>query len=134
VRRRMDVPQVDGPVAVFCGIARPEQFFAGLEARGLKLVARQVFADHHRYTEKDVKSLVELARKANVKSLMTTEKDFMRLGDLTAAFRDSLSLQTAELTIEFDDEQSVGEWLRSRLAETDMAHAHRDAVQRQPAG
>jgi len=65
---------------------------------------------------------------------MTTEKDFMRLGDLTAAFRDSLSLQTAELTIEFDDEQSVGEWLRSRLAETDTAHAHRDAVQRQPAG
>ena len=32
VRRRMDVPQVDGPVVAFCGIARPEQFFRGLES------------------------------------------------------------------------------------------------------
>ena len=37
VRRRMEVPAGDGPVAAFCGIARPEQFFAGLEERGLKI-------------------------------------------------------------------------------------------------
>ncbi len=43
IRRRMDVPQVSGPVAAFCGIARPAQFFQGLESAGLRLVVKKAF-------------------------------------------------------------------------------------------
>lgn len=129
VRRRMHVPETDGRAAAFCGIARPEQFFAGLEARGLQVVTRRVFQDHHRYSKKDAESLLRGARKAGAQSLITTEKDQVRLGSLAAAFGDSLPLRTAGLTIEFDDEQSVGAWLRKRLAETHMAQAHRKTVE-----
>lgn len=131
VRRRMRVPEVDGPVAAFCGIARPEQFFAGLEARGVRIGCRRVFADHHRYSKRDVESLLESARKSGAKNLITTEKDHVRLGDLASAFGDGL--KTAELTIEFDDEQSVSAWLKKRLAETNTAQAHRNALQKQDA-
>lgn len=127
VRRRMEVPEIDGPVAAFCGIARPEQFYAGLEARGLRLKFKKAFADHHRYSERDVKSLLESARKAGAKSIITTEKDQARLGALATAFGDSL--HTAALTMEFDDEPSVAAWLKKRLAETHMAEAHRKAEQ-----
>jgi tetraacyldisaccharide 4'-kinase len=133
VRRRMRVPEVSGPVAAFCGIARAEQFFAGLETRGLKIVWRRAFADHHRYTKRDMESLLKGARKANAQSLITTEKDHVRLGSLAEAFGDELPLQAAELTIEFDDEKSVGAWLRNRLAETHMAQAHRNALEKQDA-
>ncbi len=30
IHRRMDIPPIEGPAIAFCGIARPEQFFAGL--------------------------------------------------------------------------------------------------------
>jgi tetraacyldisaccharide 4'-kinase len=133
VRRRMRVPDVDGPVAAFCGIARAEQFFAGLEARGLQVVGRRAFADHHRYTKRDVERLLKGARKANARSLITTEKDHVRLGSLAEAFGDDLRLRTAELTVEFDDEKSVAAWLRNRLAETHMAQAHRNAMEKQGA-
>ena len=131
VRRRMHVPAIDGSVAAFCGIARPEQFFAGLESRGLRIAKKNPFPDHHRYTQSDVNSLLAAARKANAPALITTEKDYVRLGALTAAFGDRL--KTAELAIEFDDEQSVAAWLKKRLAETHMAQAHRNTVEKQTA-
>ncbi|MBS1805393.1 MAG: tetraacyldisaccharide 4'-kinase [Acidobacteria bacterium] len=131
VRRRMNVPQVDGPVAAFCGIARSEQFFAGMEARGLRLAWKKAFADHHRYTKSDVDRLIESARKAGAGTFITTEKDQVRLGALVNAFRNDL--RTAELTVEFDDEKSVAAWLKNRLAETHMAQAHRKTMENQPA-
>lgn len=131
VRRRMKVPPVDGPIVAFCGIARPEQFFAGLESRGLRIAAKKPFPDHHRYTQSDVNGLLVGARKVNAGALITTEKDYVRLGALTAAFGDRL--KTAELAIEFDDEQSVVAWLKKRLAETHMAQGHRNALEKSTA-
>ncbi len=49
LHRRMEVPQVAGPVVAFCGIARPEQFFAGLESAGVKVADRLAFRDHFSY-------------------------------------------------------------------------------------
>jgi len=133
VRRRMRVAEADGPVAAFCGIARPEQFFAGLEGRGLQLVSKRVFPDHHRYTKGDVDRLLESALKANAKGLITTEKDQVRLGNLATSLSDSLPLRTAELTVELDDEKSAGAWLKNRLAGSHMAQAHRNAIEKQSA-
>jgi tetraacyldisaccharide 4'-kinase len=130
VRRRMRVPQIDDPVAAFCGIARPEQFFGGLEAHGVNLVCRRAFKDHHRYTKKDAESLLASAQKAGASCLITTEKDKVRLGALAHAFG-GIPLRTVELTIEFDDEQSVAAWLKKRLAETHMAQAHRNGLEKQ---
>lgn len=131
IRRRMRVPETNRPAVAFCGIARSDQFFAGLEGRGLQVVSRRAFPDHHRYSRRDVESLLQSARKANAESLITTEKDYVRLGNLSSVFSASLPLLTAELTIDFDDEKSVSAWLRKRLAETHMAQAHRNAVSRQ---
>ena len=126
VRRRMRVPEICEPVVAFCGIAKPEQFFAGLEARGLRVALKKAFTDHHRYTKRDVEGLLESGRRAGATRFITTEKDRVRLGSLASAFVGGL--ETAELTIEFDDEQSVVAWLKKRLAETHMAQGHRKAA------
>ena len=116
LRRRMEVPAVDGPVVAFCGIARPEQFFAGLEAAGLHIAARIAFPDHHRYTARDLDRLVTTARKTGAAALITTEKDQVRLGTLAAAFPESLSLKTAGLRVEIEDEDEAVEWVVERIA------------------
>ena len=116
LRRHMDVPSVQGTVAAFCGIARPEQFFEGLEAAGLSIVARTSFRDHHRYTVADVSGLITAARAAGASALITTEKDRVRLGTLIAAFPQQLPLTTAQLRTEIENEAAVVEWLIGRLA------------------
>jgi tetraacyldisaccharide 4'-kinase len=111
LRRTMEVPAVDGPVAAFCGIARPEQFFAGLEAAGMQLAARKVFPDHHSYAAADVERLILKASNSGGAALITTEKDFVRLGKLCAGFPESLPLKTAGLRVEMEQEDGVFEWL-----------------------
>jgi tetraacyldisaccharide 4'-kinase len=116
LRRSMEIPTVSGPVAAFCGIARPEQFFAGLEAAGLRLVSRTVFSDHHRYTARDLDRITIAARAAGATAIITTEKDLVRLGKLASFFPASLPLKTARLRIEIEDQQAAIDWLVSRLA------------------
>ena len=111
VRRCMEVPHVDGPVLAFCGIARPDQFFLGLESAGVKLAARTAFADHHNYTASDLARLASEARAAGAASLLTTEKDRVRLGALAAP----LPIQTVPLRIEIEDEKAAIDWLMHSL-------------------
>jgi tetraacyldisaccharide 4'-kinase len=121
LRRAMEVPaplgSESGPVAAFCGIARPEQFFAGLEALGLQLVFRLAFPDHHRYTPAELQRFKDLACEAGATALITTEKDQVRLGTLSASFPDSLSLKTASLSIQIEDEDAALAWLTDRLVQ-----------------
>ena len=107
IHRRMEVPHIDGPVIAFCGIARPGQFFQGLENAGLYLAARIAFADHHRYTQSDMDRLQAAARGSNATTLITTEKDRVRVGKLAEAFSEALPLNTARLSIEIEDESSI---------------------------
>ncbi len=114
-RREMVVPTVEGPVYAFCGIARPEQFFAGLEAGGLTLVARKAFRDHHRFSAEDLKALVGLAERGGARALVTTEKDRVRIGEL-AKHLGQFPLVTAGLRIVLEDEAGVAAWLRTRVS------------------
>jgi tetraacyldisaccharide 4'-kinase len=104
-----------GPVCAFCGIARPEQFFAGLENAGLHLGARIAFPDHHRYTVADMKNLVARAERAGATALMTTEKDTVRLGALAAAIPEALPLKTVSLQVEIEHAYQAVEWLEDWL-------------------
>ena len=115
LRRHMEIPPTDGPVAAFCGIARPDQFFEGLERAGVKLASKATFADHHRYTASDLARLTSAARAAGAMALLTTGKDSIRLGALAAGVPASLSLQTVSLRIEIEDEEMAVDWLMARM-------------------
>jgi len=115
IRRRMEIPQLDGPAAAFCGIARPDQFFEGLERGGVKIAARAVFPDHYSYTAHDLERLASEARAAGATVLLTTEKDRIRLGALAQTMPASLSLQTVSLRIELEDEEAAVDWLIVRI-------------------
>lgn len=111
IRRHMEIPQLDGSVFAFCGIARPDQFFEGLESSGVKLAARTAFADHHNYAAADLARLETQARGVGATSLLTTEKDRVRLGSLAA----TLPIQTVPLRIEIEDEPAAIDWLIDHL-------------------
>jgi tetraacyldisaccharide 4'-kinase len=115
LRRTMKLPAVRGPVAAFCGIARPEQFFAGLEAEGVKVALRFAFPDHFTYTRAALEELLTKAREAGVTAFLTTQKDLVRLGELAAIFPESMPLAAVRLRVEIEDQEEVIDWLIERI-------------------
>jgi tetraacyldisaccharide 4'-kinase len=116
LHRRMSVPVASGPVVAFCGIARPEQFFAGIEATGIRIATRMAFSDHHEYTELDLERLSAAACRNSVGVFVTTDKDLVRLGNLAAKLKEDAQLKPARLEIEIEDADIVVDWLTGRLA------------------
>ncbi len=113
-RREMAVPELAGPVLAFCGIARPEQFFAGLEAAGMQVAGRLAFRDHHRFEAGDLRLLNGMAGRARAVAMVTTEKDRVRLARLEAGL--ALPVIAAGLRVVLEHEAGVMAWLRGRLA------------------
>jgi tetraacyldisaccharide 4'-kinase len=116
LRRKMEIPLVNSPVAAFCGIARPEQFFSGLEATGLEIALQLAFPDHFTYTREVLEELLAEAREKECAAIVTTGKDLVRLGKLASIFPDSLPLVTASLSIEIENESAALDWLVNRIA------------------
>lgn len=81
----------------FAGIGRPEKFFETLKETNAEIILEVPFADHHPYTHQDIKSLQSLAKKFDA-SLMTTEKDWMRL---PTEFRNEIDC--LKITLEWDN-------------------------------
>lgn len=111
LRRRMDIPALAGPVLAFCGIARPEQFFWGLQESGLRVAARIAFRDHHPYSDRDVERLRSAAAACGNAALLTTEKDGVRLGLLAS----ELAVTTVPLRVEIEEEAAAVDWLLERI-------------------
>jgi tetraacyldisaccharide 4'-kinase len=115
VRRHMELPALTGPVFAFCGIAKPAQFFAGLERAGATLAETESFRDHYNYSMIDLADLARAAHAYHATAMITTEKDRVRLGSLADSLPSALPLLTARLTVSLDDEATALDWLVARL-------------------
>ncbi len=67
------------PVAAFCGIAHPLDFFQTLEQVPVKIVSRNSFPDHHDYSADTLQAIDDGAKHAGVNCIVTTEKDAVKL-------------------------------------------------------
>ncbi|ADR18964.1 tetraacyldisaccharide 4'-kinase [Calditerrivibrio nitroreducens] len=88
----------------FSGIANNTQFFDFLRKKGLNILDKKGFSDHHNYTLKDFNNLINLLKKTDADYLVTTEKDFVKLND-------EIKQITAYIKIEikiFDEEKFFG--------------------------
>jgi tetraacyldisaccharide 4'-kinase len=68
-------------VLAFAGIGFPEKFFAGLRAAGVDVVATRSFPDHHRYSDAELRLVLDQAETSGALAA-TTPKDAVRLPPL----------------------------------------------------
>jgi len=87
VRRGIVTDGLPAHPLAFCGIARPQSFFAQLRKAGVDPAGEVVFPDHHAYTEKDLRDLQFVAEQNQAGGFVTTEKDAINL----AGYLNSLS-------------------------------------------
>ena len=93
------------PLVAFAGIGRPEKFQATLVSAGANVVEFQAFADHHTYSEGELRALSAKAQRLSAE-LVTTEKDWVRLN---AEWRNQV--KAIEIDIVWRDEAAIASLL-----------------------
>ncbi len=69
-------------VGALSGIARPESFEEGVRELGATVDIAKGFADHHRFTKKEILRFLEWCDRRSLDALVTTEKDAVRFPDI----------------------------------------------------
>jgi tetraacyldisaccharide 4'-kinase len=80
---RLSISMIKGRrIAALSGIAQPESFEESLRKLGGELVYQRRFADHHRFTQKEILDAINRSKKRRAQLLVTTQKDAVRFPKL----------------------------------------------------
>ena len=101
ITREIVTPAAPIAPIVFCGIARPQQFFAQVR-------------DHHAYRRSDIERLLAMRGRLGAGGFLTTEKDAVNLGSLQA---DLTPFAVAALNLTLHHPTDVVEAILTRIAE-----------------
>lgn len=66
-------------VGALSGIAVPESFESALRSLGADVELTRSYADHHRYSVKEIERFIRRCAKRNLDAILTTEKDAVRI-------------------------------------------------------
>jgi tetraacyldisaccharide 4'-kinase len=98
VRRGISLTDPPNNPIVFCGIARPSSLVEQLRASGVREAAAKFYRDHHQYSQRDIRDLLQLKQQSGAGGFITTEKDAINLGPLLSDLGQvSLASVTMEL-------------------------------------
>ncbi len=106
-----------GKSLAVCGIANTNAFLSFTDKK-FRIVKTLCFRDHKEYTPRDIKNIIALCKKNNIDSIITTEKDVVKLKRFKEEFESSgVSLFVLPLTLNLDqnDEQQLLTYLSEKL-------------------
>jgi len=92
----------------FAGLARPEFFQRTLADLGVQLAGFQPFPDHHAFTQAELANLIRQAEATGAAALVTTAKDWARLGERWDA---ALPLWVLDVEARIDHPERILEFL-----------------------
>jgi tetraacyldisaccharide 4'-kinase len=78
--------QPEGPVFLVTGISRPARVAASAKAVGINICGANTFRDHFKFNQNDLNGIIRRAIHAGADSILTTEKDLVRMLDLKIDF------------------------------------------------
>jgi tetraacyldisaccharide 4'-kinase len=114
IQRELVLPAIPPNPITFCGIARPQQFFANLRTAGVSAVAEIVFRDHHSYTRTDIDRLRTVQHERAAGGFITTEKDAINLG---AQLPELEPMAVAVLRLTLEDPANAVDTILARIAD-----------------
>ena len=69
-------------VAIFCGIAQPEQFASTIRGMGAEIVASKYYPDHFHYCVEELSELAARWKEMGAEMMVCTEKDKVKLPEI----------------------------------------------------
>jgi tetraacyldisaccharide 4'-kinase len=110
-REIVELAAPEAPV-VFCGLARPQQFFAQVRAAGISPVAEVEFRDHHAYDRGDITRLLATRARLGAGGFVTTEKDAVNLGTFQTELQ---PIAIAALNVALDNPTDIVDTILKRI-------------------
>jgi len=116
IRRELVLSKPPGRAVAFCAIAHPEEFFERLRAQGVAIVATRTWRDHHRFTDRDIEMLCDIAKYRRAESFLTTQKDMIRMSTTQRLRLEQVApLAAAGLTVRLAESDAALTALEQRL-------------------
>ncbi|MFN3307044.1 MAG: tetraacyldisaccharide 4'-kinase [Candidatus Kapaibacteriota bacterium] len=95
-------------IALLSAIGNNDNFYKSLQLFSLIIVKHYQFRDHHWYTQKEVIKICEKLTKLNIHTLITTEKDSIKLRRFTQIFEKfNVNLISAVLELKIEEENAL---------------------------
>jgi tetraacyldisaccharide 4'-kinase len=98
--------------AALSAIASPESFEQGLRRLGVELELTQSFADHHRYSKREIDRFLKRCARRGISCVLTTEKDAVRMPRL---FNQEIPIRYLRIEIEIVKGQEHWERMLEQL-------------------
>ena len=102
-----------GPFFAFCGIGNPDSFLADLARWHVNVAGTKVFADHHRYSRRELLDLQSSTETTGAAGLVTTEKD---AENLPSGLSTDLPIWVAVIDLVFTAESELVAAIERKLA------------------
>ena len=105
--RKLLIEPVSRAIA-FCGIARPDEFFAVLRVNGVELSATIALRDHQAYSHAEMQQILAMFRQHHAECFVTTEKDAVRMARKDRQRLEAVApLHVARLEVSLDEEAAI---------------------------
>jgi tetraacyldisaccharide 4'-kinase len=101
-------------VLAFAGIGDPARVFRTLRASGVEVVLERAFADHHRFSQGEIETLIAQAGR-DALTLVTTEKDLARLRSREGLPDWAQEIVPFAVTLQFENAADVRKLVSERL-------------------
>jgi tetraacyldisaccharide 4'-kinase len=102
----------EGPFFAFCGIGNPGAFLLDLQNWNLPVVGKEAFADHHHYSDGEIQELLDAAREAGARALITTEKDVQNMADVDPV---EVPIYVAIIEMDFPEQDAFLDVIHQRV-------------------
>lgn len=93
-------------VLAFCAIGQPNEFFDFVKEK-FYLTATMTFPDHHAYDNQDIEMILKTAEENGILSVVTTEKDAVKIKSFVESFKTQVNFYALKLTACADFEDIV---------------------------
>jgi tetraacyldisaccharide 4'-kinase len=91
----------DKEAGILSSIGDPLSFEKTIAALGVRVKRKFIFEDHHRYNEADVREIDRCCRWENIRTLLTTTKDAVRLKPFQDEWSRELQVYILNITLAF---------------------------------
>ncbi len=107
----LNEPDKESTYYAFAGIGYPEKFYTYLEKKTkLSVKRKKAFPDHYHYTQSDLNELIIKSQKDDL-TLITTEKDFAKIGSLENANK----VKVLKVSLEFEQPGNLVSLIKDKI-------------------
>lgn len=114
----------DKPGLLVSAVGNPHSVLDLCKRIGVEVRHHIVFRDHHHYTRDDLNMITAEARKHQVRFVLTTEKDAVKLAPVAQHLPDDIEIYVCPIELIIQPEREFREWLIARLTRNNQGVNH----------